>query len=446
MGSVDSRTTDRQETKADSSREWPCVRFSRTDVSNPQEVAKFIAWLCGFDRSVGDDDFTDPEGLIEVGWSWRGAPRKRMAKLCWQMLVRNRSEAYFDQYFTYDLVWLERQVADRVGSLAPIRKKLVRVLEGFRQRRQEDAFLGQGSWGEEWFLPPRPAAYVRKQLRRTRPDLIEEASNYEDALHYYSLPYYELASNDNGRVYVGEHQREGGTHVWVEDIDGARYPLNQAQFPFRQTPGSGFAWGYGGGGPSALSLSVLADAVGGDLEVAERFRIPFIEEIIGKISWNGNLRLARERVLGWLREHGVNEQQLTKAEMRVEEIKGKLKSQVVEHKERLKKIREMGGLRMQRFDIVPADFEAALYVDLMNMFDRASWVLHCSRCQQPMACDRSPRGNRQRARWLAGRPVYHESCFGEHRRNQKRAYWAQRTKEPRFRISERERGRRRRRR
>jgi hypothetical protein len=35
------------------------------------------------------EDLVDPQGLLETLWSWQGAPRKRMAKLCWQLLVKN---------------------------------------------------------------------------------------------------------------------------------------------------------------------------------------------------------------------------------------------------------------------------------------------------------------------------------------------------------------------
>jgi hypothetical protein len=87
-----------------SGRDWPCVEFARVDVSSPDEVAKFIGWLCGMKEpgtSREDaEDLGDSESLLETLWSWQGAPRKRMAKLCWQLLVKNRSRQYFDQYFT----------------------------------------------------------------------------------------------------------------------------------------------------------------------------------------------------------------------------------------------------------------------------------------------------------------------------------------------------------
>jgi hypothetical protein len=192
-------------------------------------------------------------------------------------------------------------------------------------------------------------------------------------------------------------------------------------------------------------MSILADSARGDLEVAKGLKTPFVEEVLSKIPWTGNLRLSHKRVLAWLREKDVGPPQLAEADSRVKALEANCASDLAEHKERLKQVRQIGGLRMQRFDIVPPDFESALYVDLMHMFERSVWVLHCSRCGQPVACERSSRGNRQRARWIAGRPIYHEQCFREHRLDRKRTYWAGRSKASAFRASERQRARKRRR-
>lgn len=427
--------------------EWPCIRFSQMDLTQPEPVADFILWLCGIkELGAWNDDseqLADPERLLESLWSWQGAPRKRMAKLCWQLLVRNKSWEHFHGCFTYDRVWLLEQIADSVCLLSPIQNKFKWVLEGFRERQLEDDFIGQGRWGEEWLLPPKQARYVRAQLKRARPDIVEESSNYEDAVHYYLLPYFELACADDRRVYVGEHVG-ASARVWIEDRSGKRHPLSHTTFPFRQTPGTGFSWGYFGAGPAELSLSILADSAGGDLEIAERLKLPFIEEILSKVMWPGNLKLSHRRVLKWLQTKKIGERELEQAQIRVDDLKKIHAGKFAEEKERVKKIREMGGLRMQRFDVVPSDFESSLYVDLMNMFERAGWVLHCSHCGQPVACERSPRGNRQRARWLTGKPVYHEQCYSQHRLDKKRSYWAKRSQEPSFRAAEKHRARERR--
>jgi len=445
---MEAKVRNSREAPVDGGREWPCVKFCQIDVNKPEEVAKFVVWLCGVkDPSEWQDNAEhdlNPQDLLETLWSWQGAPRKRMGKLCWQLLVKNNSTRYFDQQFTYDLHWLERQAFDCGRILSPVQKKLRWVLEGFRERRMKDHFIGQGSWGEEWLLPPQQAAYVRKQLRNVRPDLVEESSNYEDALRYYILPYFEVVCTDSSRVYIGRHQENGVACLWIEDGSGKKYPLSHTTFPFDHVPGTGFSWGYFGGGPSALSLSILADSAAGDLEIAKTLKFPFIEEILAKISWNGDFKLSHKKVLQWLKTKNIRQEELTKAEQHVNALKGVHEKDLAEQKERLKQIQEMGGLRMQRFDIVPLDFESALYVDLMHMFERSGWVLHCSRCEQPVACERSPRGNRQRARWVAGRPIYHESCFKEHRLDRKRVYWAERSKKQSFRASERQRARERR--
>ena len=431
-------------------REWPCIRFSQIDVSKSEAVADFILWLCGMEEMGSwekeKEGPKDPEKLLETLWSWQGAPRKRMARLCWQFLVKDNSWAHFHQFFTYSRDWLITQVTGSTRLLSSVQSQLKWVLDGFRERQLKDQFIGQGNWGEEWLLPPEQAEYVRAQLKRARPDLVEESSNYEDALHYYLLPYFELACVDNDRVYIGELNINGYAMVWIEDKAKKRYPLAHTTFPFQRTPGTGFSWGYGGGGPSALSVSILADSTGGDLEIAERLRVPFVEEIISTIPQTGHLRLTHKKVLRWLQTKHIRERELTQAQSRVEALKKIHAEEFAKEKERLKQIQQMGGLRMQRFDVVPSDFESALYVDLMNMFERAGWVLHCSYCGQPVACERSPRGNRQRARWIAGKPVYHEECFREHRRDKKRIYWAARSKESSFRTSEKYRARERRKR
>ncbi|HEV2697154.1 MAG TPA: DUF6166 domain-containing protein [Terriglobales bacterium] len=387
---------------------------------------------------------SDPQELLETLSSWQGAPRKRMAKLCWQLLVKNNSTKYFDQHFTYDLHWLERQASDCGRTLLPIQKKLRWVMEGFRERRQEDHLIGQGNWGEDWFLPAEQAAYVRKEVRRSRPDLVEESSNYEDALRYFMLPYFEVVCDDRSRTYIGKHHESGGAYVWIKDGSGQQYPLSHTSFPFDQKPGTGFSWGYFGSGPSALSLSILADSLAGDLEITKNLQVPFIEEVLAKTHWDGDFRLSHKKVLKWLDTKNIRQEQLAAAERRVNKLKMVHEKDLIEQKRRMNQIQSIGGLRMQRFDIVPSDFESALYVDLMHMFERSGWVLHCSRCEQPIACERSPRGNRQRARWLTGRPIYHDSCFKEHRLNRKRVYWEERNKEPEFRALERRRARERR--
>jgi hypothetical protein len=155
------------ETKARQSRRWPCLEFSLVDVHKPEAVAEFIIWLCtGHYR----DDWKDPdassreideEDLVETLWSWDNAPRQRMAKLLWQLLVGNDSSEHFSQFFTIDEVWLTRQAKDCQKILGRIHKKLRWVLDGFMERKQQDVSIGQSRWGEEWLLPPKHTAMSR---------------------------------------------------------------------------------------------------------------------------------------------------------------------------------------------------------------------------------------------------------------------------------------------
>src|SRR5690242_2177792 len=94
-------------------RQWPCLQFSRLDVKKPEEIAEFIIWLCTghipdwSPHHIGAE--IDEEDLTETLWGWDNAPRHRMAKLLWQLLVQNNSHEFFSQYFTLDQVWLTRQ-------------------------------------------------------------------------------------------------------------------------------------------------------------------------------------------------------------------------------------------------------------------------------------------------------------------------------------------------
>ena len=430
-------------------RRWPCLEFATINLDSREEIAKFIVALCdwGIQSDLGDSDVEqspDPEALIELLWGWDGAPKKRMAKLLWQFLVHNDSDEHFDQFFTIRVESISAQIPEATALLRPIQQKLLWIIDGLTERERQDASIGQGSWGEEWWLPTDQASYVRQQLQRARPDLIEESSSYEDSMRYQPVPYFELVCDDAERVYVGEIRPDGYEFVQVEDPAGSRRPLTRAKLPFSQRPGTGFSWGYAGSGPCELATSILADAVGGDLLLAQRMRDDFVEDVLANIRQHTALRIPRRDVFAWLHAKGVDSKQLREATERVAALKERSGDSLAEHKRRLALIRATGGLVAQRFDIVPPDFECALYVDLMRTMENAGWVLRCNRCNQPLPCDRSPTGNRQRARWLASRPVYHADCFTEHRREQKRAYWKQRTAIPSFRKQERTRARNRR--
>jgi hypothetical protein len=368
--------------------------------------------------------------LLENLWSIDNAPRKRMMKLLWQLLVNNSSRKYFTKFFRLTDI-LETQISGCGAVLLPMQTKLRWVLDAWMERSKQDQFLKQGAWGEDWWLPSEQVEYVRAQLKRARLDLLEDSSDYEHALHSLRLAYCELPTDDPNRSYVGDDPPVG--RVFVEDRAGKRFLLPQAGMPFSQAPGCGW--------PQALSI--LADAAGGSLKIAELYSDRFAE-VLSNTHQEKPLRISRPEVLEWLTGKGVTRKQLAAAMKEAASMSERCSPDLALHKMRIEEVHRLLGLVSQRFDAVPPDFECALYVDLMQMFQRTGWVMRCSRCEQPIPGDRSPLSNRQRARWQAGRPVYHEHCSEMRSRERKRADWAARSADPKFRAQERERARNRR--
>jgi hypothetical protein len=354
------------------------------------------------------------------------------------------SSDYFQQHFTTQADSIAAQIGPSIHQLVPIQQNLIWILNALMEREREDASIGQGSWGEDWWLPRDQAAYLRQQIRRARPDLIEESSSYEDCMEYTSIPYFQVESDDPARTYVGSMQERYREYVEVVDSNGGRWPLTYPRYPYRMRTGTGFSWGYGGHGPACLAVSILADTAGGDYNTADRLRDAFVLEALMKIPQHTPFELSRAEVLTWLEGKGVGTRELADAAARVVELQKANHPAINEFKARMGSIRKRGGLVSQRFDVVPEDFECALYLDLMQTLERAGWVLRCNHCKQPLPCTRTPTGNRQRARWLAGKPVYHEECFVKHRLEHKRAYWRERAQSSAFRNSERTRARNRR--
>jgi hypothetical protein len=420
------------------------------NLESVEEVSEFILWLCGWlpvPDPLADDhqEPMDPEDLVEHLWGWRGAPKMRMAKLLWQQLVGSNSESNFAQQFSSNPAYLVPQIAPSIKQLVPVQQNLRWILEARMEREREDTLIGQGSWGEDFWLPRDQAAYLRQQIRRASPDLIEEDSLYEDSMEHTSLPYFELDSDDAYRKYVGTVDDEFRAFVEIVDSQGNRWPLKFPHSPYKVAPGTGFFWGYGGHGPYNLALAILADAVGGDYELSDKLRSEFLEQVLMETPQSDRLEISRAEVMAWLKTRGVSAVELEDAAGRVAKLRESNHQQIGEFTLRMETIRKKGGLVAQRFDIVPVDFECALYLDLMQNLERTGWVLRCSHCKQALPCPRTPTGNRQRARWIAGRPVYHEDCFMKHRLARKRAYWQKRTETSGFRDSERLRAQRRRR-
>lgn len=423
-------------TRTRENEEWPCTRFCRIDVTDTDTVADFILWLCG--RDGIDTDAFDP---IEDMWLWQ-APRNRMAKLLWQCLQSDPSDTNFEQRFTYGRVF--EDTGSCADILPPIQDRLKQTMEAFLARREQDREFGQGRWGEEWWLSAERAAFVRSQLRRAQPDLLEQSSDYEDMLRatFGSMlrraGVIPIESDDPARVYIGT--RKNRVHVCVKTSAGYRYPLRQTLYAGQYADGFNFEWGYPGDGPFQLATCILTDAAGGDLEFSLKVASDFSKEVITPHPRSKSIRMPHADVMAWIERRGVlkelNDRKHIVAE-RLENFAGTIRKR----EELLKQLELTGGLRAQRFDIVPVDFECALYVDLMNMLENSGFAMRCSRCGLPIAADQSDRANRQRARWDKGEPVYHPDCFSQHARERKAKYWQKQAQSTVFKERQRIRGR-----
>jgi hypothetical protein len=433
--------------------EWACTKFCRIALDGPS-VWQYILWLCDHTREQlaefleshkrGGPIWHDP---IESTWGWN-APRQRCAKLLWQLLHDATDEDFY-RHFTFAVPDIG---ANTVELLTPIQKRLRMVIDGLVARREQDDQLGQADWGEHWWLPDEQATIVRQQLKGTRAELIEQSSEYEDAVSH-GLCYYirhtvkgiAVPCDDPNRIYVGRRLRRRGRRVfiWVKDTKGNEYPLRHGDCPYMEADGTGFEWGYSGHGPGALNRCVLIDALDGDLMLGEeldRLTPGLFEKHILRHPREKNFKITRRQVHQWLREVGKFEYYEQRRKSIADSIVAHARY-VAEREALIGRIQRAGGLRVQRFDVVPESFESALYLDLMRMLELGGAALRCSHCNLPIPDDHSSRANKQRARAKTGKPIYHAECFAEFTRLRKKAYWKRRAKSVPFRESERARAR-----
>ena len=178
---------------------------------------------------------------------------------------------------------------------------------------------------------------------------------------------------------------------------------------------------------------MLADEV-------DRIKGGFFKKFILDYPRDEDLKISRTTVMEWLASVGksvlFDERRKSVADRLAAHEKA-----IAERLDLLGRIQETGGLRSQRFDIVPEAFEAALYLDLMRMLERGGLALRCSGCGLPIPYDHSGRANKQRARAKKGQPIYHPDCFADYTRTRKKAYWQRRAKSPTFREEQRVRAR-----
>lgn len=424
--------------------ETVCTRFSRINL-DPDSVREFIDWLCGMDQITILNHDTIQRDPVETGWGWN-APRQRLAKLLWQLIHRNNDETYFHQTFTYGAPISTDQTQK---ILAPIQQRIRWVLEGAFERQREDREIGQGDWGECWWLPVEQTEYVRKQLRKVSAEIIQQPSEYDDSLRYY-LNYLvtrvaksvDVPCRYEARCYVGVRDpKDYSCFVNILGDDGKEYPLKPCSRAYLEDEGRGFEWGYGGGGPYALAESVLVDALDGDFEFCDMpLIVQFRAEFVETNPRDDDFRISRQRVLKWIEQRGLLEA-WKERRPKVVQGRGEVAKKIKETMERLRYIKRSGGLLAQRFDMVPATFEAALCLDLVRMLESSDYAMQCARCKLPISHDGSKRSNHQRARMRRGQPVYHEECRQAQARTRKKLYWRQKASSKEFREKEKRRAR-----
>jgi len=424
--------------------ETACTRFSRIDL-DPKSVAAFIDWLRGIEPISNDDQQEVGRDPVEVVWGWN-APRQRIAKLLWQLIHRSSEDEYFHQNFSYGNPIRTNQTK---AVLAPIQMRIRWVLEGALHRQNEDRQIGQGDWGECWWLPEEQTEYVRKQLRKVTVDIVQQQSEYDESLIYYLNALVsqvakgiEVPSRDKSRTYVGV--RNGATHtcfVNVLDEDGKEFPLRHCSRAYLEIDGTGFEWGYGGGGPYELAECLLTDALDGDfgffeMQMVIDFRAQFIETNLR----DEDFRISRRQILKWIQERGLLDV-WKERRASVMQSRRSASKKIKEAEQRLEQIRRTGGLLAQRFDMVPSTFESALCLDLVRMLESSDYAMQCARCKMPISHDGSARANHQRARARRGQPVYHEECRQEQARLRKKLHWRRKANSKEFRERERARAR-----
>lgn len=424
--------------------ETACTRFARLNL-DPASVGDFIDWLCGMEPITNPGQPQASRDPIESMWGWN-APSQRMAKLIWQLIHGNPDDAFFHQNFSYGN---PIRTNETEAVLVPIQKRIRWVLEGAFHRQNDDRQIGQGDWGECWWLPEEQTAYMRKQLRDVTVEIVQQPSEYDESLRYYLnglasrvAKSIEVPCREQNRSYVGTRSpKTRACFVNVLGADGKEFPLKQCSRAYLEADGAGFEWGYGGGGPYSLAECLLTDALDGDFGFCtQQMFVDFRAEFVETNPRDEDLRISRQQILKWIQQRGLLDA-WQERRSGVAQSRRSVSQKIKEALDRLLHIRKAGGLLAQRFDAVPSTFEAALCLDLMRMLESSEYAMQCARCKLPISHDGSSRANHQRARVRRGQPVYHEECRREQARLRKKLYWRRKASSKEFRESERRRAR-----
>ena len=103
-----------------------------------------------------------------------------------------------------------------------------------------------------------------------------------------------------GKIYVGFRVQDVAqveVRTKVKSGDKPVRKLLDPRLDLLRTAPSGFEWGYGGQGPSQLSLAILADATGNDLFARSHYQA-FKAEVVGGLPRDG-WEIPAEQVVQW---------------------------------------------------------------------------------------------------------------------------------------------------
>lgn len=431
---------------------YPCLVFARLDLKSYVDIARFMCLLFRLDSS----EITDEPGRIQPDWVWKEsdishpssallkegeegslgtelqrweqleltwgmqAPRMRLGRLLWQHL-RCANENEFAQRFVLSP---GRILEDSYGStsrLVAIQSDIRKVLRAFQTAQKLSKSVGQTQAGESFFLPREEAKLVQSHLSRVCPNLLVQESDFQDFAKCMlrSLTkrtgYVEIPTHSLTRCYQGVRE-DNAMAVWVCDGDW-RWLLKDAENPWTKPD---FGWGYWGHGTYSLARAMLVDTTDGLGKFAERQSGPrplldaFVEQFLARLDVGSNFQVSRREVWDWLLDQGVSEVGLSQDLKQAKSSYERNRSDIARWESALG-----ADLVAQRFELVPEDFEAGLYLDLLNYIRHGGRIVFCHLCGNVIPDGLV--GSRQRlSRSQRGLPVYHPDCFRERRAALKR--------------------------
>jgi hypothetical protein len=101
------------------------------------------------------------------------------------------------------------------------------------------------------------------------------------------------------KIYIGEINHTSDPIVIVYDDEVHENSFLNPRWDLANHSPDGFAWGYGGSGPSQLSLAILADHTG-DKEFALKYYMDFKWDVISNLDMNNGFKLKSEDVQKWI--------------------------------------------------------------------------------------------------------------------------------------------------